>query len=585
MSRRTSPLQKVIAVFVAIAFLIGTAYITGEWPFKPEDSPFAENSTGDKGPQSVDGSGGTYRFDNGVVVTVPKGAVDGDTTLSVGAPKQSPAGGTTPLAGVNRATVAFDVTLAQGDRRDIQPHKALDITVPLEGAMLPAGTSPSQALLYTGVGTGYRFVPATVQGNVLKASLNHLSPKYITYVDEDKFAKAFGIDGSSVPPLNDCKSEVTANKTGKVTFGSGNNGWSNTDKDTPIYACLVAGDDGNPRIGIVNKRYYVLSVATSNDVTVETSPGDTDEELAKAFARTVFPNKKIAAFLGRDGRLVATTPSGSLPARVQLKADPNTFLAESGVFALTFTAGILTGKDSDDLVKTVKALLDIKDVTSCLQQTLDISTGKFDFGFDDAVDLVTSKCMSTIGEALGMPSNPWDLFGKWFQTVGSGLLGGLKAIRTSYEGIRMQTWDGKPPVTVQVESTLNLSRFIGEWYVHGTSMTVSADGTGTQQWNSGPCEEDLGERGMCTGHSTLKLTPLENGFKAVRTSVWYTDKNGDRYTPWSVREYDADRKAGESTIFSRMSDTLIKTLSSGGDGFGNPYMCRSNAPEQNLCGA
>lgn len=553
MSRRTSPLQKVIAVFVAIAFLIGTAYITGEWPFKPEDSPFAENSTGDKGPQSVDGSGGTYRFDNGVVVTVPKGAVDGDTTLSVGAPKQSPAGGTTPLAGVNRATVAFDVTLAQGDRRDIQPHKALDITVPLEGAMLPAGTSPSQALLYTGVGTGYRFVPATVQGNVLKASLNHLSPKYITYVDEDKFAKAFGIDGSSVPPLNDCKSEVTANKTGKVTFGSGNNGWSNTDKDTPIYACLVAGDDGNPRIGIVNKRYYVLSVATSNDVTVETSPGDTDEELAKAFARTVFPNKKIAAFLGRDGRLVATTPSGSLPARVQLKADPNTFLAESGVFALTFTAGILTGKDSDDLVKTVKALLDIKDVTSCLQQTLDISTGKFDFGFDDAVDLVTSKCMSTIGEALGMPSNPWDLFGKWFQTVGSGLSGGLKAIRTSYEGIRMQTWDGKPPVTVQVEQPV---------------PPCPSDAQIIEAW----------ERDM---PSATRSSLEQNGYAHSRISRQHGDPHC--VSPWTYFAVDEYNTSGEVIIgttglihFERGRWRLIEF----GEQFGDPstVMCTDRIP-------
>ncbi len=451
MKRRSSPLEKVIAVLAAIAFLLGTAYIADEWPFEPKDDS-SSSALGVQDSYPVDDSGGTYRFGNGVVVTVPKGAVDDGTALSVGAPKQSPAGGRTPLTGANRTTVAFDVTLAQGFEHGIQPRKPLEISVPLRGAMLPAGTSPSQALLYTGGGGNYQFVPATVRGNVLRASLSHLSSKYITYVDEEKFAKTFGIDGSSVPPLNECKSEVTANNTGKVKFGSGNKGWSNSDKDTPIHACLVAGDDGNPRIGIVNKRYYVLSATTSSGVTVQTSPGDTDEELAKAFARTVFPNKKIAAFLGRDGRLVVTTPSGSLPARVQLQADPDTFLAESGVFALTFTAGILTGKDSDDLVKTVKALLDVKDVTQCLQQTLDISTGKFDFGFDDAVNLVTSNCMSTIGEALGMPSSPWDLFGKWFQTVGNGLSGGLKAIRTSYEGIRMQTIDGNPPVTVRVES-------------------------------------------------------------------------------------------------------------------------------------
>lgn len=571
------PHEVLITLVVIMALACGAAYNYHFWPFRAKAGT---TGGGVSDQHQVDADGGTYRFGNGITVTVPKGAVNGDTTLSVGTPRQSPAGGKTPLAGTNRATVSFDVTLAQGFD-DVQPRKPLDITVPLRGAMLPAGTKPSQALLYTGSGANYQFVPATVRGNVLHASLNHLSPKYITYVDEDKFAQAFGIDGRSITRPQDCKSEVAANNTGKVKFGDGNKGWSNSDKDSPIYACLTAGDDGNPRIGITNRRYYVLSAATSDGVTVQASPGDTDEELAKAFARTVFPNKRIAAFLGRDGRLVATTPSGSLPARVQLRADPNTFLAESGVFALTFTAGILTGKDSDDLAKTVKALLDAKDVTQCLQQTLDISTGKFDFGFDDAVNLVTSKCMSAIGEALGLPASPWDLFGKWFQTVGNGLSGGVKAIRTSYEGIRMQTWDGKPPVTVRVERELNLSSYVGKWWVHGSSMTMNADGTGIQTWNAGPCDDDdlgFSSHGMCTGNSELKFTSLEGGFQVERLSIWYTDKNGSRYTPAAVREYGETLKVGDVSILDRVSPTAMKEREQ--MGFGNPYLCRPGGPEE-----
>lgn len=523
-------MRTMIAAIVAIIIVgVGVAVYTGKLTLPG-------SGTAEGGSETVTREGGTFTFPSGIVITVPPDAVGQETTLTVSDTSQQSESDAGPFQGLRSGGIAFDVSLVRGDQRDIQPQFPLEISIPLSGKLLPEGTNPSQALLYTANPLGgFLLVPATVnEQNVLKGWLTHLSPKYVSYVDENAFLKAFGVKGTDLARPQDCKSEVSTSSAGKVNIGGNTGGWSNDDKDTPIYACLAADGD-TVHLGIANRLNYILSVANTKGVELKTSKGNLDEEMAKAFAQTVFPNRKITGFVGRGGKIDATLKN--LPATVQLKADPNTFLAEAGWFALTFTVSVLIGEKSSALAQRVAALLDVPGVVSCLKSTLDISMGNAsDFGFWSAIDLVTSDCTGAIIEALGIRPLGWEVFGKWFDTIGSGLSGGWNTIRTALEGARMQ-FHGL--MTVEVVQPAPPFSFVGEWWRYRAGMVIRADGTGEWKWSSGAC---------C--YSLLKFTYVQNGENELLATI--------------VSDQKIDTDNGTSTDVNR-SDRTIQFVNVGGD--------------------
>jgi len=111
----------------------------------------------------------------------------------------------------------------------------------------------------------------------------------------------------------------------------------------------------------VNRVNYILSVASTTDSEhLETSYNDFEEDMVKTFASTIFPNARIDTFFGREGRMDATFAPEELPATIQMKADPNTYLSEIGWFALKFLANVFTGGMASE---AVQALLEVPDVT------------------------------------------------------------------------------------------------------------------------------------------------------------------------------------------------------------------------------
>lgn len=433
--RRWKP---VLAVGLIVAVLVVAAFFY----FKPDSQPV---STSGDSSHEVSAKGGTFKFHDGIEITVPEGAVDDGTTLSVGKVSQLDETESAPFSGVRSGAVMFDVSLSKDGNDSIQPSEPLDITIPLAGQLLPEGANPSSALLYTAneAGNGFWYVPPPLDDNgvplleegVLHGKLYHLSPKYISYLDEDKFLKQFGLKNGDVVQPEDCHSKVET-PAGEVEFGSANDGWSNDDESSPIFACLTADGDGVPHVGIANNANYVLSVASTEGVEIAESRDDFEEELTKLFSELVFPDDRIDAFLGRDGRLDVVTPTDSLPATVQLKADPNTFLAEIGGFAIKFVANIFTGGATSEVVR---ALLDTPDVISCLQTAFDMSDGEVEgFSLLDAVNLVSSRCTEEIANAVGYKAGFWDFLGRAFNVVAEGISGGLQTIATAFEGIRLQ---------------------------------------------------------------------------------------------------------------------------------------------------
>jgi hypothetical protein len=52
-----------------------------------------------------------------------------------------------------------------------------------------------------------------------------------------------------------------------------------------------------------------------------------------------------------------------------------------------------------------------------------------------------------------------------------------------------------------------MAKFVGEWHVHGSTVTYRRNMTGTEVWDEGPCNYTQ----MCTAYATLRLTLNPNG--------------------------------------------------------------------------
>jgi hypothetical protein len=401
---------------------------------------------------TVDSDGGTYKLLDGLVVHVPKGAVDHSTTLTMTPPRLLTSADTGPQQDHRTAGVVFDLSLSRGKQHDIQPKLSLGYKLPVAGRFLPPGADPKQALVYTSTGD-----PRIQYGNVLNGvnaqnvasgEFPHLSPKYVVFLDGDAFSKTFGIKDKELTSSEKCKQEISLGDKSKVKIGGQTRGWS-LKKGSPIFACLTAGKDGGaPVLGIANRLNYILSVASSGGIEMKSSSGDADEEMVKYFAKAVFGNKAIKTFVGEGGKLVANMPPSKLPALIQLATDPNTYLSELGLFAVNFLVTLEFGQSVAELRDTVKKVLESVDVVSCLKQALDISTAEAsDFSFGDGLKLVSSKCAETIGKAVVPSPGMWDIFGKVYNTVSQGVSGGWNLTLTAIDGVKGQFGDR---ITVEV---------------------------------------------------------------------------------------------------------------------------------------
>lgn len=278
-----------------------------------------------------------------------------------------------PISALFGASATFDLSF----EGDVQPAVPIDIELKLEGKFLPAGVRPDQALLYTPAsnGDGWRLLPAIVEGNVLKAQVPHLSPKSVAYMLDEPLRSLVSPSLLGSVQNKDCKSSVKSSLLGEVRI-TGATGWSATKPDSPIQACLDVTSDV-PNLYINNRVNHILSVAATDGVSLHSAGTEMsdDEKYSLAIAKALaFNSPKTKAFLTRNGTLGAELNSKNLPATVELRAEPNVFLAEAAWGSLNFLVGIATGKDVTETVALAKQLLDAVDVIGCLTNALSSRT-------------------------------------------------------------------------------------------------------------------------------------------------------------------------------------------------------------------
>lgn len=116
--------------------------------------------------------------------------------------------------------------------------------------------------------------------------------------------------------------------------------------------------------------------------------------------------------------------------------------------------------------------------------------------------------------------------------------------------------------------------FVGEWRVHGSSLTIKADLTGTAVWNAGLCS--MTSNLMCSGHADLRFTADGEQLRGKYTAVRYLDQN-DRKVPSFDPGADAVQVGDTITLVAVNTDVLKQTDVSGG---ANPYLCGPRASQQ-----
>lgn len=136
----------------------------------------------------------------------------------------------------------------------------------------------------------------------------------------------------------------------------------------------------------------------------------------------------------------------------------------------------------------------------------------------------------------------------------------------------------------------SLASFIGKWYVHGSALTINADGTGVFWSNAGPCFDSFSDPNspMCAVNEDLVFTGNADGTITGKiTKVWYTEWDGSPtppgYDPGSV---GVPRIGDMFKLRLVHPNLLIETWLNRpdyGEG-GNPYWCGSDYHGEE-CGA
>ena len=135
--------------------------------------------------------------------------------------------------------------------------------------------------------------------------------------------------------------------------------------------------------------------------------------------------------------------------------------------------------------------------------------------------------------------------------------------------------------------------FVGEWFVHGSQMTIRPDFTGTRSTSLGPCTDPFGPDAsddMCNEIAGLDFSEGPTGsIVATVTSVDYETWEGE--TPPTGFEGDGTFRVGDSFELEFADENLLRTIWLGRlsrlNGQGNPYWCNSQTSTENVdkCGA
>ncbi|HJP81575.1 MAG TPA: hypothetical protein VJ841_04235 [Candidatus Saccharimonadales bacterium] len=545
---------KVVAWATVIAVLVGCIqYIHGDWPFDTDTS----HRNGPSQSHEVGPEGGTLSFDDGVVITVPKGAVKKKAEVRYGNVRVLDANDPGPLMGSRSSATSFDVSLIQ-DGLSVQPARSLTLTMPDKTSDRP--------FAYTALPGNKKYPYALLdtwrpRAGMVSVTLSHLSPKVLTHMSDDALAELFH-DDEAKKDLGSCKQDVTVNGA-KVRIGTKEH-WS-LDKVSPIYACMVSGTDA-ATVGVTNNFGYLLRVSAPDGVRTTVSGGNIEDQLIKKLYGWMFPDNQSSAVMGGGDKLVAAMSTDSLPVTIQAQATVGTFLTELSYDAAGFLVGMLAGIGRGGaLIEMAAKVIENAGVIACFQDAfgkLGSSPGVKEYAevISDCFMVVAGVVAENLGDAV-------DWFGL-FKGVELAKLIVDTATRAITELVVGTMKVGVEPVVS--ETSASLSTYVGLWYSTPPKvlMTIRRDGTGETQSEV----EAGGDYPTCTAYTALSASLIQGGFQVRYGETRYVD------CPSSMSSGTPPYPTGSVAVFKK--DTTETILSN------SRRLCRGEqALSRNSCTA
>ncbi len=140
-----------------------------------------------------------------------------------------------------------------------------------------------------------------------------------------------------------------------------------------------------------------------------------------------------------------------------------------------------------------------------------------------------------------------------------------------------------------VDSPRTLDDFVGEWYVHGGSLTINEDGSAISRGH-GICPDGYPITAWCDDVMSLAVVPTAEGIRLTVTRVWIESDGQDLGFPeyasastGSFYEMWLTDQPGLAETRLHNDDGIIE----GANGLGNPYLCRPGLDTEasSNCGA
>jgi hypothetical protein len=148
-----------------------------------------------------------------------------------------------------------------------------------------------------------------------------------------------------------------------------------------------------------------------------------------------------------------------------------------------------------------------------------------------------------------------------------------------------------PPKVSQFDAHAVFASYVGKWEVHGSLLTITANRTGLEQWNVGPCGQSSTETLLCNGNATITFTVNPDGsIKGTIHSVKYTQWSGAP-APTGFQADPQDPQAGDTFELKHVKTHLLYTTWFGARqstlNSGNRYWCDSSTSptDRQQCGA
>jgi hypothetical protein len=526
-----------------------------------------------------------------------------DATRS-GAPQATTLGVTTVQLPANGAPTGTKLTLAKGTNplpltaQDVVKSLTPPVQISLAGAQplrpamviahldtAPVDLSKVYLVVQSTSNSPVQLIPATWDParHTLSAPMSHFSVAFFGSIDIgkilDQITIAFKSTFSLGSPRPECAGKpVTRNGT-TYTLPS-----VYTNKgDGVVWPCLgIAGDKISLELQSNTGLPYRVRVSPKAEVTYGGTLDIGAAAVLAGYQTLVTKAPYSESLLIPSSSVTYRFTPADLPGVVQAKIDVGSHLALTSVWAVQY---LLTIFHID-----VK-LLDQADVIKCVGDAVDTAGLS---GTQPSAAAMGSLMKSAISCTGPIVKAAGGVLGEVAAGVLSVLGGGVGLVVAGLQGA-IRTATGTDLTTLKIETaqaaSLTSSAFVGDWYVHGGSLTIHSDGTAL---TSVRLYESCTRDGIteCYGQWSLTTHLSPDGKTATLTSTGFRYVASFGGPPQQVTDLHwksgapAWIKTGIVLRYQFIAPGIIKDLNGAiGDG-SQPYMCSAkNPPTTNLCGA